>query len=118
MAKTTHSQFSQTYRQLLNDLVCSPHEELNKRTGSRIKLLLGGQSFKISLANGRLPVVGNRAYFPHIAAAETAWQLMGTKDPAFILKHAPKLWSKFVEQENGMDVLKTCLLYTSDAADE
>jgi thymidylate synthase len=89
--------FHEAYRSLLSELVNHGYEELNARTSTGIKLIQGGYSFKISLANGRLPVVGNRRYFPHVAAAETAWQFMGTKDPEFILEKAPRLWSKFVE---------------------
>lgn len=72
-------------------------EETNARTKSAIRVLPEAYSFQVSLANGRLPVPGNRRYSPHIAAAETAWQLMGTRDPQFISSHAPKLWNKFIE---------------------
>lgn len=90
---------NQAYRGLLEELYDGGIEEQNARTGTRIKTLSGAHSFKLSLVNGRLPVPGNRAYFPHVAAAETAWQFMGTKDPTFMLRHAPKLWEKFLEKE-------------------
>ncbi|UFK26697.1 thymidylate synthase [Roseobacter phage RDJL6] len=89
----------QNYRSLLSELMNHGVEEENERTKTRIKMLQGGHSFKLDLTNGRLPIAGNRSYFPHIAAAETAWQFMGTKDPTFIVGKAPKLWSKFVETE-------------------
>lgn len=89
--------FREAYRGLLLELMNRSVEEVNSRTQTRIKMLQGAHSFKLDLTNGRLPIAGNRAYFPHVAAAETAWQFMGTQDPTFILKHAPKLWSKFVE---------------------
>ena len=41
----------------------------------------------------------NRQYYPYVAAAETAWQLMGTQDASFINEIAPKLWSKFTDPE-------------------
>ena len=97
----------EAYRGLLFELFHSGTREINARTGVGIVMLEGGHSFKIDLANGLLPVAGNRKYWPKVAAAETAWQLMGTQDPTFILAHAPKLWSKFVE--NGE--LKTAYGY-------
>lgn len=96
----------QAYRSLFSELSDQGVEELNDRTKTKIMMLRGGHSFKLNL-NNRIPIAGNRKFYPHIAAAETAWQFMGTKDPAFILKKAPKLWSKFVE--NGE--LKTAYGY-------
>lgn len=87
----------EAYRSLLTELYNFGTHEVNARTKVGITMLEGGHSFKLDLANGLLPVAGNRKYWPRVAAAETAWQLMGTKDPTFILAHAPKLWSKFVE---------------------
>jgi thymidylate synthase len=92
-----HARFNQSYSTLLTRLM-SPEavEEKNARTDVAIRALPGGESFKLHM-NSTLPMATNRAYYPHVAAAETAWQFMGTKDPEFILRHAPKLWSKFVE---------------------
>lgn len=87
----------EAYRSLINGLYHRSYYEVNARTGVGISVLRGGQSFKLNLSRGKLPVPGNRRYFPHIAATEVAWQFMGTKDPSWIVKHAPKLWSKFVE---------------------
>lgn len=87
----------EAYRGLLSELLNHGVEEVNARTSTKIKMLQGAHSFKLDLLDGRLPVPGNRRYYPHIAAAEVAWQFMGTKDPAFIVGKAPKLWSKFIE---------------------
>jgi len=91
--------FHEVYYGLLSSLINRGVTETNARTKTQILMLQGAFSFKLDLSNGKLPVVGNRRYFPHVAAAEAAWQFMGTKDPTFILKHAPKLWSKFLETE-------------------
>lgn len=91
--------FHKVYRGLLSALMNHGVTEVNERTKTEIKMLQGAFSFKLDLSNGQLPVAGNRRYYPHIAAAETAWQFMGTKDPTFILGKAPKLWSKFLETE-------------------
>lgn len=85
------------YRRLLAELMDRGVEETNARTGVKIKLLQGGQSFRLDMTNGLLPVPGNRRYFPRVAAAEVAWQLMGTQDPTFIVDKAPRLWEKFIE---------------------
>jgi len=87
----------EAYRGLLTELLNHGVEEVNARTSTKIKMLQGAHSFKLDLLDGHLPVPGNRRYYPHIAAAEVAWQFMGTKDPAFIVGKAPKLWSKFIE---------------------
>lgn len=91
--------FHEAYRGLLSELMNHGVTEVNERTKTEIKMLQGAHSFKLDLSDGRLPVAGNRRYYPHVAAAETAWQFMGTKDPKFILGKAPKLWSKFLEDE-------------------
>lgn len=87
----------EAYRGLLTELYHRGKWEMNERTKTGIKMVPGGWSFKLDLTDGRLPVPGNRRYFPRVAAAEVAWQFMGTKDPAFIVGKAPKLWAKFVE---------------------
>jgi len=89
--------FREAYRGLLIELYRRGLFEMNARTGTGIKMLEGGHSFKLDLSNGKLPVAGNRKYWPHIAAAETAWQFLGTQDPEFILAKAPKIWQDFVE---------------------
>ncbi len=87
----------QAYRRLLKKVYDHGLTETNARTGVDIKALEGASSFKLDLSNGRLPVAGNRRYWPRVAAAETAWQFMGTQDPEWIISKAPKVWSDFVE---------------------
>ena len=89
--------FNYHYRGLLEEIHRYGEFEINARTGVGIYMLEGGHSFKLDLSDGKLPVAGNRKYFPRVAAAETAWQFLGTQDPDWILKVAPKLWSNFVE---------------------
>lgn len=84
------------YADLLHEIMRHGVDEINSRTGVAIKANRGAFSFKVSCAR-TLPVVGNRKMFPHVAAAEVAWQFMGTQDPEFIVRKAPKLWSNFVE---------------------
>ena len=90
--------FNDAYHEILTEVMEADCIELNARTGARIRMMNGPHSFKLDLTKDHsLPVAGNRKYYPHISAAEVAWQFMGTKDPTFILQHAPKLWEKFVE---------------------
>lgn len=89
--------FNEEYRELLSELKFNGVQEVNQRTGIKIKMLEGGYSFKLDLRDGLLPIAGNRRYWPHLAAAETAWQFMGTQDPSWILSKAPKIWQDFVE---------------------
>lgn len=90
------SSFHEEYRKLLALLHNSTLEETNSRTGVKIRMLEGGYSFKIGFYDCKIPVGGNRKYFPHIAAAEVAWQFLGTQNPSFIIAKAPKIWVKFV----------------------
>lgn len=94
---TMGNEFNTIYRALLEEVTFYGYEETNSRTGVKIRALPGGQSFKLDLLRNRLPVLGNRRYFPRVAAAEVAWQFMGTQDPTFILAKAPKIWQDFVE---------------------
>ena len=107
------NKFQHDYRALLHEVMTNGTTELNERTETEIRMIEGGASFKLSLRNGRLPVANNRAMFPHIAAAEVAWQFMGTQDPTFIMKYAPKLWSKFLTEdlETGDEELETAYGY-------
>ncbi len=86
------------YRHLLDEVYEHGRPEVNARTGVEILALDGAHSFKLDLSeHQRLPVPGNRRYWPYVAAAEVAWQLMGTQDPEFILSTAPRVWRDFVE---------------------
>jgi thymidylate synthase len=87
----------EAYKTLLSLIWNFGVEEFNERTKTKIRALPGGYAFKLDLSNGRLPVAGNRRYWPKVAAAEVAWQFMGTKSPDFIMKHAPKIWGDFIE---------------------
>lgn len=88
--------FPYIYDELLEQLLNSPHEELNQRTGARIKMLGGGCSFKIDLTDQRVPITGSRKLWPHVAAAEIAWFLQGSQDVAWLNQYA-KIWDKFTE---------------------
>lgn len=87
--------FGEAYSTLLNDLLWDGAQSLNTRTKTKVSTHGGAYSFSVSMKKLQLP--GNRAFFPKIAAAELGWMLQGTKDPSFVMQHAPKLWGKFIE---------------------
>lgn len=90
--------FGSHYMDLLEELMgVGACEEINKRTGVKIRAAYGPRAFSVDLFRG-LQLPGNRAYYPKVAAAEVAWMLQGTRDPKLIMEHAPKLWGKFIEQ--------------------
>jgi thymidylate synthase len=88
--------YAHQYRALL---AAAMHQRpsLNTRTGTRVRTLPGNSGWLKLRVRGRLPLPGNRRAYPHLAAAETAWQVSGERDASFVLRHAPKLWSKFVD---------------------
>ena len=97
------SNLTQQYRDLLFKVVHEGKKVYNERTGvDTIQYIKEPHVLTMDLANG-IPILGSRKMYPHIAAAETAWQLMGTKDASFINKVAPKLWSKFTDEEGNVD---------------
>ncbi len=98
--------FNSIYLDILKETF-SGVAEINKRTNSIIYISPKPLFFEIDLNNNYLPIAGNRTIWPYIAAAELAWQLQGTKNPAFITKYAPKIWSDFIE--NGQ--IKTAYGY-------
>lgn len=89
--------FKNIYKNILANIYYKGYNDFNKRTRSLIKIAAEPIFFNLDLSNNILPIAGNRTIWPHIAAAEVAWQTQGTKNPKFILKYAPKLWCKFIE---------------------
>ena len=88
------------YRQLLKYVVNEGSLVENKRTGVVVKQCIEKPyTLSIDLKTGMMPILGNRQMYPYIAAAENAWQLMGTQNADFINTIAPKLWSKFTEED-------------------
>lgn len=105
--------FPDVYEELLWRIIRHGTVEKNERTGKALKVYPWGPvSFVVDLSTGLLPVPGNRKVFPATAAAETAWYLMGTRRPAFMLHHARVVWEKFVEiLPDGEDVVKAAYGY-------
>jgi len=95
-------QMSPQYYNILFEIMEHGVTSTNKRTGVKVKTLRHPWSFILNLSNWQLPVPGNRRFWPHIAAAEVAWQVKGTQDPNFIMQHAPKIWGKFIDEDGTL----------------
>lgn len=85
------------YHTLMRHVLSRGHSQTNMRTNTSVRTLPYPAHILLDLSAGYLPLAGNRTIYPKVAAAELAWQLQGTKDPDFIMKHAPKVWGKFIE---------------------
>lgn len=104
--------FPDIYETLLWRLLRRGIVETNERTGKQVKVYpFGPMSFSLDLSSGVLPVSGNRKLFPSTAAAETAWYLMGTQDPSFMMRHAKVVWEKFVEPSDAGPIVKAAYGY-------
>jgi thymidylate synthase len=72
--------------------------ELNLRTKTRVQSHPGAYAFKVGLGDCTVPVVDCRRTWPHIAAAEIAWYLSGSRDITWLQSYAG-IWNKFVEDD-------------------
>lgn len=79
--------------------------EVNERTKNIVTTLPYQYNINIDMRfmENKILLLNNRRYYPHIAAAETAWQLLGTKDAYLMNKFAPKLWGKFTNQKGEVE---------------
>lgn len=90
--------FAESYALLLKSCL-DPREsveELNQRTGSRIRALPAGASFVVDLWDRVLPTCGLRRTRPHIAAAEAAWCVLGHAHVDWLRKWT-KVWDAFAD---------------------
>lgn len=87
---------NKAYYELLNRLWHKGVQEHNQRTNVKTYRIDRAWFLDFNMTREGIPLFGNRKYFLGIAAAEVAWQLLGTKDAKFIMQYAPKLWGKFL----------------------
>ena len=91
---------TEQYRKLISKILHEGETLVNKRTGVKVfQHVTIPQVFTLDLGSG-FPVFQNRKYSPYISAAETAWQFSGVQNLDLINKYAPKLWSKFADEDN------------------
>ena len=91
------------YPWLVEHIMENGVDQLNERTGHSVKVAVGPVSFQIDMSDRRLPVPGLRKTYPFVAAAEAAWQVLGTQDISFLQKQGIKMWDKFEEDIPGYD---------------
>ena len=98
MDKNLYNQATLQYVDMLEEVLKFGSIVHNVRTGVTVHQCADKpRVFSIWLYNS-FQLLQNRQYYPHIAAAETAWQLTGKQDASFINEEAPKLWSKFTDK--------------------
>lgn len=104
MTQQRYPQFNGEYRRLLWSLLSDDWsvEELNQRTGHNVRSMRFGCTLYVDMTSGDLPLIDCRKTFPRSAAAETAWYVLGTQDPAFIDQYAKRMWDKFKEQDGSV----------------
>lgn len=83
---------STQYINLIKKILEEGNEEFNKRTKTKIKYLTH-KLIQINYRKG-VSVINMRKFYPHVAAAELAWMIEGTKKTSFIKKYS-KMWDKF-----------------------
>ena len=83
---------STQYINLIKKILEKGNEEINKRTKTKIKYLTH-KLIQINYNKGA-EVINVRKLYPHVAAAELAWMIEGTKKTSFIKKYS-KMWDKF-----------------------
>lgn len=86
--------WSDVYRGLLNEALNFSPESRNERTGHAVKTIRGGESFKLDLSDGLIPIPDFRRFYPGTAAVELAWYLSGSRDLAWHEK-LQKIWGPF-----------------------
>lgn len=84
------------YYDLLQRIMDYGHTELNQRTGVNVKAL-ANQALVLDCSK-YLPMIGLRRTFPHVAAAELAWTLSGTKSIKWLLNYT-RMWENFAEED-------------------
>ena len=93
------SQWDHWYHDMLAKLI-GRNRSMNERTGEEVYALpcLG---FTLEPSN-LIPVLSTRRMYPKSAAAEVAWQLMGTQSVEWINKHCP-LWKDFADERGVVE---------------
>lgn len=97
------SQFANVYLILLLQLLDQGVEEVNARTGAKILIIRGGTSFKLNISDDYLPTCGVRKTWPHVAAAELAWCLMGHDNIGWLKRHT-QVWNQFADHTDNCGI--------------
>jgi thymidylate synthase len=85
------TEFDRQYVRCLQDILENGFEELNERTGRKVKAM-PGVHFRIS---GGFPLLTLRRIPIQVFVAEQIWFLMGSRKPAEFLSQHTKIWEDF-----------------------
>jgi thymidylate synthase len=89
--------FDTIYKNLIKKIIEEGIEELNERTGHKIKIL-PGLTFQIDIEKEGFPVLTLRKNPIKSPIAEQVWFITGDKDTEFLRKYT-KMWDEFIEED-------------------
>ncbi len=89
--------FDTIYKNLIKKIMEEGIEELNERTGHKIKIL-PGLTFQIDIEKEGFPVLTLRKNPIKSPIAEQVWFITGDKDTEFLRKYT-KMWDEFIEED-------------------
>jgi len=89
--------FDTIYQNLIKKIIAEGIEELNERTGHKIKIL-PGLTFQIDIEKDGFPVLTLRKNPIKSPIAEQVWFLTGEKNTEFLRKYT-KMWDEFLEKD-------------------
>lgn len=89
--------FDAIYQNLIKRIMEEGIEELNERTGHKIKIL-PGLTFQTDIEKDGFPILTLRKNPIKSPIAEQVWFITGDKDTAFLRKYT-KMWDEFIEED-------------------
>ena len=89
--------FDTIYQNLIKKIMEEGIEELNERTGHKIKILLG-LTFQIDVEKEGFPILTLRKNPIKSPIAEQVWFITGDKNTEFLRKYT-KMWDEFIEED-------------------
>ncbi len=89
--------FDAIYQNMIKKIMEEGIEELNERTGHKIKIL-PGLTFQIDIEKQGFPVLTLRKNPIKSPIAEQVWFITGDKDTEFLRKYT-KMWDEFIEED-------------------
>jgi len=92
--------FDTIYKGLIKKILEEGTEELNERTGHKLKML-PGVTFQINLENDGFPILTLRKNPIKSPIAEQVWFMTGDKNTEFLQKYT-KMWDAFLEEDGTL----------------
>ena len=85
------TEFDQKYRECLRQILENGIEEVNERTGHKVKALPG---LHFNVEHG-FPLLTLRKIAPRVFAAEQVWFMLGSRKPVEFIDQYTKIWNDF-----------------------